>query len=51
VNGRVAGIDNYENKPLHQHLSDGMVYISGIPTLGGMGSLAFLGLFPFVKFS
>lgn len=44
--GRIAGIDNYENKPLHQHLNGSESYISGNYSIGGIGSHAFLGLFP-----
>ena len=46
--GRIAGIDNYENKPLHQHLNGSAFDISGTRSIGNIGSLAFLGLFPSV---
>jgi len=43
--GRVAGIDNHENKPLHGHTSGTEFPISGSYNLGEIGSKTFLGFF------
>ena len=43
---RIAGIDNHENKLLHQHFNGSESYISGTYNIADVGSRAFLGLFP-----
>lgn len=42
---RLRGIDNHENKPLHQHIFGSELNISGTHNLATIGSYAFLDFF------
>ncbi len=45
LNGRIAGIDNHENKPLHQHPS-----VTSYDILSGNYNLAEIGSYAFINF-
>ncbi|MFA5796459.1 MAG: hypothetical protein WC916_00290 [Candidatus Woesearchaeota archaeon] len=42
--GRIVGVDNHENKPLHVHVSGTQLFLAGSQNVASAGSYVFLHL-------